>query len=241
MRGAALVLTGIVLGLAVGAWLWSSPGAAVAAAAPVAPPDDARVVHAEAEPPQAPSKSATAIVTPTPPSVAPVEQRTAAPALVSENDQLRREVAALRALVEEERTIDERDQGTPLAAPPGLPSRFGPDALRERISEALVQAGLEGAQVTSVDCTEYPCIVYGEGEGGPEEFDRLRATDALRGYADDRHDAFGWSFGDGTPERPRKPFFGLAMYPRPDANARGGALKKRITYRARQMSETFAH
>lgn len=158
--------------------------------------------------------------------------------LSEENARLRTQLAALQAQADGDRKVSELERGTPLAPPERLDRRFSQEALRTALAAAFVEAGLPNS-VTSVDCTEYPCMIYGEGKGGPEEFQRLFSTGAMGGYAADTHNAFGWSTGDGTPERPRRDFLGLAIYPADDAKARGPDLRRRLKYRSAQMAETF--
>ncbi|WP_123784093.1 hypothetical protein [Corallococcus macrosporus] len=174
-----------------------------------------------------------------PPSVAPAHPPPSAASETTAQPDARQQaqVASLQEKLQTERELRVLDQGEPVPAPPSLDARFQEAALVQSIEKALAQAGFEDASVSSIDCTEYPCIVYGEGMGGREDFERLSETSAFSDYRTDRQQAFGWRMGG--KDTPEKRYFGLAMYSRDEAPQRQEALNRRIQYRSRQMQQTI--
>jgi hypothetical protein len=63
----------------------------------------------------------------------------------------------------------------------------------------VITAGLKElgwrSEVTSIDCTEYPCIVYGEGSLRKSEWEKLAATGAFAEYKGDSHLAWAGPTG----------------------------------------------
>lgn len=149
-----------------------------------------------------------------------------------ENERLRAVVAAQ----EEELSLLDVDRrakegGEPRAFPADLPERFTEGPLRAAFEQAIIEAGVD-ASVTSIDCSEYPCMVWGRWAGDTRELDdTLKATPAFAAYADDAPRVYGWGTGDG-PE-----VFAVALTPRRAADAPPDEeLQRRIGHRAR---ETF--
>jgi hypothetical protein len=145
------------------------------------------------------------------------------------------ELARVQAELRAREALELAEQGRPLSPPASLPARFDSETLRRRVEEALRQAGFERAQVTSVDCTEYPCIVYGEGMGRREDFEKAKETPAFAPYRDDGRMAFGWS--GSSADGPSTQHFGLAVFPDGERAARGDELGKRVDHRVRQMQQ----
>jgi hypothetical protein len=71
----------------------------------------------------------------------------------------------------------------PLTRPANLPSRFEEKALT-RAAMDLVHEINPTAEVTAVDCTEYPCIIHGTGFT-VEQAKSIKSAAALRAYSDD--------------------------------------------------------
>lgn len=120
--------------------------------------------------------------------------------------------------------------GKPLQKPANLALRFEQAQMHRAFESALKEAGLN-AQITSVDCTEYPCIVYGHGMGDRDDFRKLDQTKALDPYNPDGRWGWGWGVpqGDGGSIQ----YFGVTFLPGktgPDAER-----DKRINYRVDEM------
>ena len=161
--------------------------------------------------------------------------------IAKETETLRTRVAELETKLEQfqkERTLAE---GTPLAKPAALPERFNDAALRENVTKALKEAGIPG-DVTSVDCTEYPCIVYGKA-GKRGDMDKLEATASMKGYGADHHSTHEWGVGSKQPDGTSKDelYFGMALYPKVDGEteAQKDEITKRLQVRQQEMWEAM--
>lgn len=97
--------------------------------------------------------------------------------------------------------------------PPGTPMRFRDDQVFDALNRVLPTINAN-AKITTVDCDEYPCLVYGTGFGTAKEASALRTSDEMRDYATDRTQVFGWGGdgGDGSQSE-----FAIAIYPQPES------------------------
>ena len=109
--------------------------------------------------------------------------------------------------------------------------------MRTSVEAALKQAGFPGAQVSSVDCTEYPCIVYADGVGGRDDAAKLLKSPALADYKDDSK--FTSCTSGSTKGGPDRRSCGISFTPKDDDAQRRSDLAKRMRYRAEQMAETL--
>lgn len=144
---------------------------------------------------------------------------------------LEQQVAELERQLAVEQLMRQGVEGERITTPPGLPSRLRDEKqLLATFSTALKAAGFDG-QVSSIDCTEHPCIVYGTGFGERGDLDKLKGH--LGPYQDDSFSVFGFGSSDGKKEHR---FFGVAVLPgsseRPDE-----VTQKRLTFRINQMRE----
>jgi hypothetical protein len=118
--------------------------------------------------------------------------------------------------------------GKPFEAPAGLPDRFKEKALLAAVQEAF-KAINPNAEVTSIDCTEYPCITYGKGLS-ILELQGLKSNPAMQIYSEDSVSALKW--GD---------LVGFIATPKDDPIARSDqvtndAQEQRIMMRLQQMA-----
>lgn len=146
---------------------------------------------------------------------------------------LRARVAQLEATLETELKLRRANEGAAVEPPAGLDPRFRDEQrLVSTFNAALKEAGFPG-QVSSVDCSEHPCIVFGTGFGDRGDMEKLSKASAFEAYAKDSLSTFGFLRGK---DDPASRFFGVAVMP----NA-GGPLSeellKRVSFRARQMEE----
>lgn len=158
------------------------------------------------------------------------------------------EVARLRARIEalegelaDERAMRLESEGEPIPMPPDLPAQFQKDALLANMQRAIDELGVDG-EVTSVDCTEFPCIIYGDIDHTDEEvFDKLRGTAAMQPYTDAASGVSAWGHEQETPEgRQKRAFFGVALYPRGEAPEARTAVGRRMRFRNQQAFEAMA-
>lgn len=122
-------------------------------------------------------------------------------AVVADNERLR---AQLKRQDEELALLDverREREGVAKPFPPDLPARFTQPELLAAFNTAIEGTGLKGG-VTAVDCTEYPCIVWGEVEGDTRELmDKLKASPEFKAaYENDAASVRGWGHGEGQAE-----------------------------------------
>lgn len=235
-----LALTAIVsvsAGLALGFVLFhrelpALPGAVTA----LPPPSTPKPVVIEAPRPTAPGvapspsppPAAAAPLPPTNPGAASapplVEPTPAVAVLETKVQELERQLAV-------ERAMRKGTEGEAIAPPANLAPRFRDEQqLLTTFNAALKAAGFPG-QVSNIDCTEHPCIVFGTGFGERGDMEKLKGQ--LGAYEHDSFSTYGFGTGDGKKEHR---FFGVAVMPEskgpPDE-----AVQKRITFRVNQMHE----
>ncbi len=192
------------------------------------------VAESPAPAPQVKPVLAVEPVTPLPSKPKEPEARTTAlaPAIGSEaTAEQQDKLQELERQLALERALRRDTEGERIVPPPGLDPRFRDEKLLlETFNRALKGAGFPG-QVTNIDCTEHPCIVYGTGFGERGDTDKIKS--ALGPYQDDNLPTYGFGTGDGKREHR---FFGVAVLP---ASKKGqdDATRKRISYRVNQMYE----
>ncbi len=236
LAGAAAVgALGVMLGLGLGYALFSDspPGEAfmpapASTSAPVPPPASrGRAALESREPP--PLQPA---APPAPANAASEERKVDEARLAA----LQGELIALKDKLGSREAERLQLEGEPIAKPANLPSRFDPEQLRKSFEASLKEAGFQGA-VTEVDCTEYPCILYGNGFGDRSDMDKLRGAAAFKDYADDSSSVHGW--GVGKRDGGQRNYFGVALFPDDhDGGAPDDAFTKRLDHRMRQYWES---
>lgn len=191
-------------------------------------------------------KPVDAAAPPTPPKKVAMEVPVAAPPLAREPQPVataaqagaEAEVAALRAKVQEleaqlgvEAELRKRNEGDKVPVPAGLPARLRDEKmLVSSFNSALKEAGFPG-QVSNVDCSEHPCIVFGHGFGARGDLEKLRPTSGFSPYSKDPMSTFGFQRGSDPSER----FFGVAMMAPGEQPSE--EVRKRIAFRVQQMEE----
>jgi hypothetical protein len=98
---------------------------------------------------------------------------------------------------------------------------------------ALKAAGFPG-QVSNIDCTEHPCLVFGTGFGRSGDMEKLKGL--LGPYENDALSTYGFLSGASGAEQRS---FGVAVMPKGDGPP-DEAMEKRITYRVHQLYEASA-
>ena len=151
--------------------------------------------------------------------------------LLEQNKSLQSDVATLEQQVELLQAEQRADRGEALAFPDDLPPRFSEAALVAAFNSALKEAGLEG-ELTSMDCTEYPCIAYGTVQQDTRDLSKsLRATPSMSTYDNDDWSVSGWHRNEGGRES-------FAVVLQPDGEAgRDANIVKRLRWRIDQGRE----
>jgi hypothetical protein len=166
-------------------------------------------------------------------------------ALVSD-DQIRRLRSKVEALTEQLRA----DTGEPLPFPEKIEAKYLRDDLVRNFNDAFRHAGVK-AEVSMVDCSEYPCIACAELPEPPgEEVDvnrrlaqmkRVSQAPSLAVYDDsEKH---GTMFtrrdarGEGKPGAPGMQTTTLcqSMYPKPADAPAADAIKRRLDFRLHEL------
>jgi hypothetical protein len=141
------------------------------------------------------------------------------------------EVAELKALIATlnnklvDAQADLEARSGPLIPPEHLPDRFSQKAIIEALTSALKETA-SSAQLSSVDCTEYPCIAYFDSLTA-KDLDALKHSTAYGAYAHDRFITFSRVGPDG-------PYDGVVAMPSNDTNARND-VSARVRFRMGQM------
>ncbi len=147
---------------------------------------------------------------------------------------LRAKVTELETALQAELKLREGTEGAKVPVPAGLPARIRDEKLLvSSFNAALKEAGFPG-QVSNVDCSEHPCIVFGNGFGERGDLEKLLPTAGFGPFAKDSMSTFGFMRGK-DPSDPASRFFGVAVLP-PDAEP-SEELRKRIAFRVQQMEE----
>ncbi len=125
----------------------------------------------------------------------------------------------------------------PVDAPVGLEARFRERALLEAFRRAASDEAHD-VEIASVDCTEYPCIIYGHVR---DEEDVLEAFLAAPGFEAYREGAATMTFSWGDArlpeiEEPRR-YFGAVFFPQSDEDQRREKIRGRLRFRSQQMWE----
>ncbi|MCB9547911.1 MAG: hypothetical protein H6706_18995 [Myxococcales bacterium] len=149
---------------------------------------------------------------------------------------LQREVESVRALAAEEQARRIEVEGEAPTWPAEMPPAYSADALRQNFTAALKEAGYDG-EVTEVDCTEYPCIVYGKlNDHDGTELHQLMEAEALSVYGTGSNNTSAWG---GTKKDANgqhdEAVFGIAVHPKEEDVARRKQIAKRLSHRHQQF------
>jgi hypothetical protein len=155
-------------------------------------------------------------------------------ALRAERRALKRQLKAAQAKIAEQGETLAHHVGQPLDFPADLDPKYRQEALMERFNAAFEELGIEGG-VTDIDCSEYPCLVFGRTIGQMRTKE-LQEAEALETYGDDLEDWSHWagqSVVDGLPSK--SVMFGLPVYPAGSIDP--NALKQRLMLRYKTFWE----
>lgn len=152
-------------------------------------------------------------------------------------ERLRTRVNELEALVLSLRKDQQAVAGVPVTWPGDVPERLrDANQLQRAFVAAFREAGFARADVTSVDCAEFPCIVNGHGFGGPEDMPKLQKTAAFEAYAGDSHFVWGWRHSKDAGSDDRT--FAVGMLPKGYEMKQHPDVRKRLEARVRAMHES---
>ena len=124
--------------------------------------------------------------------------------------------------------------------PPNLEPRFSEAEVRGAVAAALKEAGARGAGISSVDCTEFPCIVYVENVSRYDS-KKIAQAPSLATYR--QESGFTACFPTARSDGTGAGACGFAYEPRIDSPQVRDAALKRLQYRVEQQAEqrVFLH
>ena len=232
-----VLVVGLVLGFGVGWWMAPREASTAATAAPPAAESKRAMV------PDAPDPRPVDRAEPTRPRAGDDDMAATVARLRGENRALtsRLAVAAGKANRAEDKAEQAaadvaEHEGSAVPEPDDLPERFTEDALAGSFRAAFESTGLPG-QIEAVDCSEFPCILFGRLELGVTGNDsRLRGLlGAVRSdYEGDSINVGKSTYrgADGSHMR-----FSASYYPSDLSEDVRKALQKRVRYRRRQFGD----
>ena len=137
----------------------------------------------------------------------------------------------------------ESHTGARLTPPENLDARFEQAALVDSMTAAFAQQGVAG-EVTTVDCTEYPCILYGRLQAvevtTEPNLDRMLAlleSPPLAAYQEDGRQLRAMVHPPNE-EGQASAIFAVSWYPKEDHEAREEEIVDRFRRRFNEMFET---
>ena len=141
-------------------------------------------------------------------------------------------------------------EGTPIAPRPLAPERFASTTLATAVQDAFSQAHVPGG-ADGVDCSEFPCIVFGRINGTEDEMEKLEKAPSLTQYRNDILTVLLWTVSDVPANAAAKEqgdeetnheqsLFAVAFYPASEQMASGENLDRRIRTRTSELWNTMA-
>lgn len=166
--------------------------------------------------------------------------------LVAENKSLRDELRAMKSELSAFKQERAQRAGEPVPWPEDVPAAYREDGIKRAIVDAIQKAGLEG-DLQSIDCSEFPCVAWGEITTPGDKEDNARALkrfeEGLRGtYPDDGHNMHQsvWSKSERTEDGSlqHRSMFGIAVYPDDSVDDETGKqVQKRLRWRNQQYMD----
>ena len=127
--------------------------------------------------------------------------------------------------------------------------RFIPRALKDSVALAFTQTKVPGT-VQGIDCTEYPCILFGRIRGAEDQMEKLEEAGALAAYEKDILTVLLWTATDEAAlegplsflkERPEQSLFAMAFYPRSnEPRPAADNLDRRVRSRTADLWNTMS-
>jgi len=123
------------------------------------------------------------------------------------------------------------------AQPQPLPERFSQEVIQRNLRNAFQHQGIDG-EVVTIDCIEYPCVIYGKIDGEKNWQKLEQAFAAGSPYADDHRTFRVWNYTvDKVPQPVQEMWFGLMLYP--DDDSRGDEINQRFEFRVQQYWQNY--
>jgi hypothetical protein len=98
-------------------------------------------------------------------------------------------------------------------------------------------------EIQTIDCTEYPCILYGRIHGDEDLIERVKRAQAFAPYADDILTLLSWAATDEAARaagrahatRPERMLIAIAIYTSVDFARLGDRLDRRVRVRTADL------
>jgi hypothetical protein len=153
------------------------------------------------------------------------------------------QLASLQGAVraDEEERLGERGTVIPTSSrTPGL--RFQQPALTAAMTAAFPDAHVPG-RLDGIDCSEFPCILFGRIAGTEDEMEKLEHARSLAPYDDDISSILLWTVSDDEARdkdaHAEEELYAIAFYTRDDQQALGDNLDRRIRARVGDLWNTM--
>lgn len=128
----------------------------------------------------------------------------------------------------------------PLEGPPHWQERAGEQELVRVFRQAVAESGYD-VELASVDCTEYPCILYGHTADDPQILNEFLASSAFDALAALERRVFTWGRAQVADREEERRYFGLSFYPAPSDQAEAERLGQRLQFRTQLMWDAVDH
>lgn len=169
--------------------------------------------------------------------------RRPAPADPNKAAALVEQIEVLQQALDEEQALRQDQEGEPQAFPAELPEAYQEAGLRASFEAMLAELPVE-AEITEIDCSEYPCIVYGQATDLSERREQIEAaTEQLQAAVqaeypkeEANHSVSIWGTSVETEAGvTQQDHFSIAPYPKGDQDeAAHEALRLRLRHRKQQ-------
>jgi hypothetical protein len=157
-------------------------------------------------------------------------------------DECAGKLAQVQAQLESEHHQRREAEGNPISAPPEILPRLKQESLLQAASAAFRQSRVPG-RVETIDCGEYPCIVYGRIVGDEDLIERVERARAFAPSADDVLTLLSWAATDEAAQsaghtretRPERMLIAIAIYSQDDRARYGDAIDRRVRVRTADL------
>jgi hypothetical protein len=162
--------------------------------------------------------------------------------IAAENRALRQELARARAALRNEESARREQEGASIPFPKDLDDAYRQDALLRAMNDAIQKARMQG-EVKSVDCSEYPCMLYGDfkAASAADLEAQMRRTEAelAKSYPEERNRFMTSLWASRNPEKEgSKAMFGVAVLPKDGAGVDQAELTRRMRFRSNQYMDS---
>ncbi len=156
------------------------------------------------------------------------------------------QLRVVRGLVKDNEATRTEREGTPIPMrPTPTAPRFASTSMTGALQAAFTSTNIPGS-VDGVDCSEYPCIVFGRIRGAEDQMAKLERSKSLAAYEEDILTVLLWSATDQEAKEAaearhesddglEQSLYAVALYPRADKAQLGDNLDRRIRSRTAEL------